>query len=160
MASPNVGIIGLWIVVFILLVTLLVLNITYGTAYQEHEAVDVTVNRSCSPALDSLISVDLQPCCVIGSQVTTSRYSPELNMVVSPVPVPYLGVCQGYCLLGVTASGDCIRRVGQSAYENCLSISAPRGCNGFVYPVAASGVTYYYPSAATQASCLEVAPCL
>lgn len=149
----------LWILVIVLSVIVIVMVIIY--LMRHLEAIDVSIadvretcqTSSTAPDIGSL------PCCRIEGNLTSFRYVPSIDMVVSPSPRPYISVCEGFCTVGIGTDGQCHGGIGQDEYDQCVALSQPNGCIGTVRPVARIGTQSYYPFAATQASCLDTDPC-
>src|SRR5580692_10798817 len=102
----NLPLIILWSIVCLVAVLLLVVVSLY--AHKIRQDLDVQVEyvlQPCKIDYATMVNVEFRPCCVAGTTVTASKYSPELDMVVNPVEMPYLQVCQGYCQSGVKADG-------------------------------------------------------
>ena len=157
----NVGILGVWIILIFLTFLLVYLISLYNIRWSsETEAVIVKPSTSCSVPPSTVPSVLNNLCCYVGTTVTASKYSPQLNLVVNPVAIPYLPVCQGFCSSGVLPDGvTCVGGVGQANFNQCMKISTPKDCNSVSMPVAYSGNTPYYPRAATELSCTNTGPC-
>jgi hypothetical protein len=133
----------LWIFVVIVFLVLTTLVILY-----------LDTNHKCNVPIESVPNISDNLCCFVGTTITASRYVPELNMVVNPVAIPYLPVCQGFCTNGVLADGvTCVSGIGQDEFNLCMIRSAPVDCDALSLPVAYAGLTPYYPFAATEASC-------
>ena len=114
---------------------------------------------TCNIDFNSLPSVEKYNCCVIGNVTTSSRYLPELDMVVNPIAVDYQSVCNQFCTEGKVGN-NCNNNIGQQKYQNCISKSMPvNSCSGYSMPVAVLGKTYYYPNSATNQSCQNTVPC-
>lgn len=157
----NIGILGVWITIIILTSILVYLISIFSIRWtSETEVVIVNPITQCSVSPSTVPSVSNMPCCYLGTTPTASIFSPQLNMVVNPVAIPYLPVCQGFCTSGVLADGiTCLNGLGQGNFDQCMKISTPKNCNSIAMPVAYSGTTAYYPKAATSASCLTTGPC-
>jgi len=157
----NLGVLGVWIILIILTFIFVYLISLYNIRWSsETEVIIVNPSTSCSVSPSSVPSVSGRLCCYIGTTVTASKYSPQLNMVVNPVAIPYLPVCQGFCSQGVLSDGmTCVDGIGQQEFNDCMQISTPVGCQALVLPVAYSGTTPYYPFASTEASCLIKGAC-
>ena len=157
----NVPLIILWTIVCITSVLLLVTVSLYAYKIRkdlEYEVVEVL--QPCKIDYANMVNVENKPCCVVGTNITASKYSPELDLVVNPVEAPYLPVCAGFCSEGVLADGmTCVNGVGQNSFDRCIAISTPKNCEGLAMPVAYSGTTAYYPYSATQDACLKTAMC-
>lgn len=155
----NIPLTLLWMLVIVFAIVFVVISSLYiNKKKQDLEIVVVSETTECRIP-PSAINIETSPCCVVGSTKTASRYARQINMVVNPIPVPYLEVCQGYCKDGVTAEGKCYNENGQTEYDNCISISAPHNCNSISMPVAFSGITPYYPSSAGDSLCLSTTIC-
>lgn len=116
--------------------------------------------QECAIAFDLLPDISNLNCCYIGDSLTASKYVPSINMVVNPIPIYYLSVCKNYCINGFNENtGTCNDNAGLNAFNDCISISKPDGCIGVSLPVAADGIRYYYPSAATNQTCSFERPC-
>lgn len=125
---------------------------------------DLTQQCDIIPARNPEIT-NLQCCRDTDGSLTNLKYVPDFDMIVSPIPRPYLSVCAGFCLNGLSddqrtcqsssASGD----NGQEKFNRCVSLTKPVDCAGVVKPVAYSGITRYYAYAAGEALCMEKAMC-
>lgn len=157
----NIPLIILWSIV--VLASLILLTVVSLWAHKVKKDLDVQVEyikQPCSIDYANAINIESRPCCILGTALTASKYVSEIDMVVNPVDMPYLPVCQGYCPQGVKADGmSCINGEGQSSFDGCILISSPKNCQGLSMPVAYSGTTAYYPNSATDATCLQTAVC-
>lgn len=155
----NTPLILLWsLVVIFAILFIIVFSLYINKLKTDVELVTEDAVNDCSIP-PSAENIQFEPCCVVGNSITASRYSRELNMVVNPVAIPYLEVCQGYCVQGVTAEGKCFNGEGQNEYDNCIQISTPVNCNGIALPVAYVGITAYYPNSAGDALCTNTISC-
>ena len=94
----NLGILGVWLILIFLTFVLFYIIVIYRNRWlSETEVVVVKTSNGCSVSPSTVPNVSSRPCCYIGTTVTASKYSPELNLVVNPVAIPYLPVCQGFC---------------------------------------------------------------
>lgn len=101
-------------------------------------------------------------CCVVGGSITSNRYHPTLDMVISNVSQRgYLTVCKGFCEQGLVDNDDtrCVNSIGQVKFEECVAVTKPVDCIGKSIPVGYSGITYYYALNATNKSCLTTDTC-
>jgi hypothetical protein len=157
----NIGLIILWGIVIIFLIILIIVSIDAMYKYIKSKVITIPPNiQECAVAFDLLPDISTLNCCYIGESLTASKYVPSINMVVNPIPVYYLSVCENFCINGYNINTQtCNDNAGLESFNNCISISKPNGCIGVSLPVAASGVTYYYPSAATNQNCTDERPC-
>ena len=111
-------------------------------------------NPDCTASLSDVPNISGLPCCYVNGNVTPFRYVQRYDAVVAPVPVYYLDACSGFC---ENASYDkntmeCI--TGSSTkFQECISISKPRNCNGSAMPVAALDTELFYIKSATVSGC-------
>ena len=158
----NVPLVILWTIVMITAVILLVTVSLYAHKLRE----DLTIQSEeiigvCTINYETMIDVTDNPCCIVGTSLTASKYVPEIDLVVNPVEIPYLPVCTGFCELGVQADGmTCVDGQGQPSFDRCITLSTPKDCQGVTMPVAYSGTTAYYPNSATNDACLKTATCI
>lgn len=158
----NIYIELLWIILIILIIIFIILNfITINKFYDSKEVVSIKQNSNCYVATNLLPNIENDKCCYKGNTITSSRFVPELNMVVNPVSIPYLNVCIEYCGYNGydTEKKQCIDEEKQKELENCIKISKPINCVGYSMPVAILNTTYYYPNSATDINCLETTNC-
>jgi hypothetical protein len=157
----NPGLFILWVIVVVLLVVLVFMSYKAVRAWFNEQVVIVPDRTGpCIIAFDALPQLNELQCCFVGETLTASRYVQSLNMVVNPIAVGYLEVCQGFCTNGINTDGtSCVNGIGQSDFEKCILISEPRNCTGPAMPVAALGATFFYPNSATSVSCLDQRPC-
>jgi hypothetical protein len=157
----NLGLLLLWIIVFLCLVCYICVSISDLKTF--HCAKQITLlntNDICTVSTEKLIDVSSLPCCVQGGQITASKYVQSIDMVVNPHPTYYLDVCVGYCPNGYVGN-QCVNvSYGkQTAFDNCVSILQPLNCRGSAMPVGISDTTLYYGHSATNADCLQTTTC-
>lgn len=117
-------------------------------------------NEPCNIAYESIPSVSSSKCCVISGAITSSKFLPELNMVINPVPKYYLDVCKNFCINGFDPIDQtCLDEEGLQDFNNCVNASQPKNCVGIAMPVATDGLTLYYPNEATNNNCLNQQEC-
>lgn len=150
----------IYLFLLIIIVVIYILNKqAWDNWLTDTETINIDTSTQCLINLDTAISVTELPCCYIGGYITASKYVSSIDMVVNPIESYYLTVCQGFCTNGYK-DGICNNGVGQQEFDNCVSISKPKNnCSGLSMPVATSGITYYYPYAATSSSCTDVREC-
>ena len=153
------GIAILWVIVFVLSIVLIVLS--SRVLIRKYHSIDPNVEEVRDICLLSPSAPEISnlPCCRIDGQVTDQRYVPQLNLVVANSAQPYATACAGFCTYGVNNQGQCNGGIGQMDYSRCLSLTRPSNCIGSAKPVARIGEQSYYAIAATNATCLETAPC-
>jgi len=151
----NLPLFALWVCVVVAFVVLIYFFVGYMQRWivQSSNSV-VSSSGPCTINTGNITDVSTALCCTQGQILTPNRYSPSLNMVVSPTPIPYLTVCQGFCAQGVEANGvTCLNGDGQVAFQTCMELAMPKNCQSLSMPVAHVGPTFYYVQAATDASC-------
>lgn len=151
----------LWGLVILSTIILIVLASLYMIRWSEELNISVfSSSNKCVVSADSVPDITNDLCCYVGTEPTASRYVPSINIVVNPVAIPYLPVCQGFCTEGFYADGlTCVDGVGQSEFNRCMQIATPIDCEGLSLPVAYAGSTPYYVFAATESSCPIKGPC-
>lgn len=151
----NVPLNFLWVFIVITFIILTIIVIAYLIRWSNGlEVLAVDTRKDCVVPIGSVPDITNNLCCFVGTTITASKYVPQINTVVNPVPTPYLPVCQGFCTNGVLADGmTCVDGVGQSEFNACINRSAPIDCNAIALPVAYAGNRPYYAFAATEASC-------
>lgn len=156
-----------WFIILIIIV-FICLFLCVGTSVfnikKINKAKDITVlvgGGKCTPSLDTLTDVSTYQCCVQGGLTTSSRYVPDLDMVLDTSPIYYVNVCQGYCLNGF-ANGNCINPTfgEEELFNECLNKLRPVDCIGSAMPVGSLGITYYYAQSVTDADCTVTDVCL
>lgn len=163
----NVGLFLLWALVILALIVFVVLSVSGMKRFIDSRASTIVPGETrCVVPFDSVPDVSTLPCCFIGERLTASRYVPSLDLVVNPVAVPYLPVCEGFCRNGTEVDSTaptrvrCVNGNGQAAFDRCVALAAPRNnCRGVAMPVAALGTTFFYPNSATAAACQDARPC-
>jgi len=151
----------LWGLIILALIILTILVILFIVRWiNELDVFVFEKTDNCVLNTNIIPNISDELCCYIGTAVTASKYVPSIDMVVNPVAIPYLPVCQGYCKEGVLSDGiTCVDQIGQIEFNNCMNISTPIDCIGLSLPVAYAGTTAYYPHAATESSCLTKGKC-
>ena len=158
----NIIIIIIWLIFIILTIIYIVITIITLKKYKKYKSViSESEENNCTVAINNLINIENDKCCVKNNLITASRYVPELNMVVNPVAVPYLNVCIEYC--GYDGYDEekmsCKNIENQKEFENCIEITKPVNCIGYSMPVAVLNTTYYYPNSATDINCEDKIEC-
>lgn len=144
------------IVLIIFIIILLITSFLAIYSYYISKETTLPPNQSnCQVATNLLENITNLYCCYIGNTITSSKYVPSLNMVVNPVSIYYLDVCQEFC--GTEGINDdkteCINPIYQQEFEGCINLSKPQNCIGLSMPVAINGLTYYYSNSAGPESC-------
>lgn len=140
----NIAFLIIIFILFSLIIVFIVFNVLTINKYVNSISV-IDVNP-CQVDINTLPSLEGLPCCFQSDFLTSNKYVPILNMVVSPVPVPYLDVCNEF--------------VNINERNNCIDLSKPKnGCSSLSMPVARNGITYYYPHSATDFSCKDQRQC-
>jgi len=155
-----------WFIILIILV-FVVLGLLVGTLFfntnkiASAKNISVIANVSdCTPALNTLLDISSDQCCVQGGITTSSRYVPSLNMVLNTTPQYYITVCQGYCTNGFV-NNQCVNTTFQEQenYNTCVNELIPTNCTGSAMPVGVVGTTYYYAQNVTNENCTTTAVC-
>lgn len=154
----NIPFFILWGIIIVLIIIFIILNIFALISFKNQKNEIILFPEKCALSIDTLPSVINKDCCYIGDTLTASKYLKELNMVVNPVPIYYLDVCKEYCTDGFDGK-NCVNGTNQEEFNKCINISKPVNCKGLSMPVAASGVTLYYPNEAGVGRCLDLRPC-
>ena len=108
--------------------------------------VETSLTSDCIVATNNLIDITNLNCCFIAGNLTASKYVPELDMIVSPVIIPYEDVCNQF--------------KNESKKNLCIEISKPKNCVQDSMPVAINGIVYYYPLAAGSDLCQDSRECV
>lgn len=159
----DTGLILLWGIVITTLIIIVIMSIIGILNWLNRTAVTIpNVSSICSPDYSTIkYDVSNLPCCIIGGQITSNKYIAEIDMIVSPTEVNPLQACAGFCVNGVDSDNKtCNNNVGQVQYSTCLSQLVPTNCIGISYPIAKSGLIYYYGFSATQDSCQNQGRCI
>jgi len=158
----------LLVIAFILVILIAVILLTtHSTTTVTGTTGGVLPNpTSCNTDVNNLPNLSFNPCCNVFGLTTNTRFLDTLNMVVSPIAVPYISVCSGFCTVGYSqTSGACIPTTngsdsGQNNFLLCTANTAPpAGCTLESLPVAFSNTQLLYPASATNLLCQSTSPC-
>ncbi len=75
--------------------------------------------------------------CKVVAGITTYSYSVGgVNYEISPTQQLYSKVCSGFCIQGISTTGDCKQAENQKAFEQCEALLKPKqGCVSSAKPV-------------------------
>ena len=157
----------LLVVIFIIVLLIGIILILYNNApvILGQDGGVIIRNNECTIQANPPPDLSFNQCCVIFGNPTNTKYLSSLNLVVSPIAIPYLDVCSGFCLGGYDKKvGKCVDfgpnvDSGQQQFDACSNASKPDGCDGVSRAVAISQTQLLFPSSATNLLCPSTVPC-
>ncbi len=162
------NVIFLIIIAFILIVLIAIILLSqHSTTTVQGTTGGILPNpSSCDVNINNLPNLTFNPCCTVFGLPTNTKFLDSLNLVVSPIAIPYISVCSGFCTVGYSqATGACIPTTngsdsGQNNFLGCTFATAPPAdCTLESLPVGFSGTQLLYAYSATNLLCQTTNPC-